>query len=146
VRHQRLTYWCGPASIANALECIGIKRDQEQIAKLCHVTRDGTPEEEIIRAVLACKARVSPWSNRGQRASLAWLHDQLTNHGPAILAVDHDQHWVTAVGALGPRSFWLFDPATGAGFQLLDRAQMVKRWRLGEHRKGPWYYGIGVSL
>jgi ABC-type bacteriocin/lantibiotic exporter with double-glycine peptidase domain len=145
MRHQRLTWWCGPASISNALYAIGISKDQEEIAKLCHVTKNGTNEDEMIRGVLASGAKAAPWSSRHKLKSWQWLQSTLWDHGPAILCVDHDQHWVTAVGILNQTTVWLFDPATGFGWKRYDLGELMARWRLGTHRGGPWYYGIGVS-
>lgn len=145
MKHQRLTYWCGVAAAANALECLGIHRDQEELATLCHVTKkDGTSEEEVMRALLACGAKVAPWDSTKRHKSQVWLMQQLRFFGPAILSVAHAQHWVTAIGTL-KNSVWVFDPATGKGLEHHTWTELMRLWRLGDHAGGPHYYGIGVS-
>jgi hypothetical protein len=139
------------ASAANALECLGIVVDQEHLATLCHVTkRHGTSETELMRALLAYKVKVDPWDSRGRRQSLRWLATHVTEEGPAILAVDNQQHWVTVVGATMRQAIdnwrmWIFDPAAGEGWGLYSPAELADRWRLPNRFKGPNYYGVGVS-
>lgn len=140
---QRLSHWCGPASVANALECLDIKVDQEAIAKECHVVSGGTDETEVMRALLAFGATVDPWNSRYRRKSMDWLQAHLVNHGPAILCVDNNAHWVTVIGTLTQSFFWLFDPAAGAGLTMLSYGELCSRWRT---RGKPGYFGIGVGL
>jgi ABC-type bacteriocin/lantibiotic exporter with double-glycine peptidase domain len=144
LRPQRLTWWCGVASAANALACLGIERDQEDLATLCHVTRkDGTDEDEVMRALLACGAKVAPWYSRHRLRSMQWLQSTLHDHGPAILCVDQYQHWVTVIGSLNQTTFWVFDPAADMGLQMYGWDELVARWR--KAKPSPRYYGIGVS-
>ncbi len=148
MKAQRLTWWCGLAAAANALECLGIDRDQEELATLCHVTKKhGTDEHEIMRALLACGAAVAPWNSRHRLKSRDWLDGWLTEHGPAILCVDQFQHWVTVIGGLAMEHdspvYWVFDPGAGQGLLQYGWDELAKRWR--KARPSPRYYGIGVS-
>jgi hypothetical protein len=144
--HQRLTWWCGLAAASNALELIGIHRDQEELATLCHVTKKhGTDEHEVMRALMACGAKVSPWSSRRKKLSMQWLQSSLLNTGPVILAVSDEQHWVTVIGSLTQTTFLVFDPATGEGLGHYHWDEIAAWWRVSNHRGGPSYYGIAVS-
>lgn len=146
MKHQRLSWWCGPAAVANALECLGIHEDQEKIAVLCHVTKKlGTPEEEILRALLAFRVKVDILDKPAQRVSMAWLRKHLRTLGPAVLCVDNHSHWVTAIGVVADRIL-LFDPSAGKGLQLHTRKTLLARWRLAPTHGGPTYYGIGCAL
>lgn len=142
---QQLSYWCGPASVTNSLLCFGEYVPQEKVAKLCHVTAaHGTDEDEIQRAVLACGYNVAPWHSKKRRESATWIYSQLRDYGPAILAVENEQHWVTAVGLLESRIL-VWDPASGAGLKIYGPHEFMLYWRLHPKKKGPSYFGIGVS-
>ncbi len=147
MRAQQRPYSCGVASIQNALECLGIKRTQGQIRKVCHCDPvDGTHETEVIRGLLACGAKVDEWADPGKLTSMRWLQTHLLDRGPIILCVDRWEHWVTAIGTLNQTTFLVFDPARGTGLRVYDWDGLATRWRLGKADGGPSYYGLGVSL
>jgi ABC-type bacteriocin/lantibiotic exporter with double-glycine peptidase domain len=144
MKAQRLTWWCGLAAASNALECLGIHIDQEELATHCLVTKKhGTDEHEVMRAVMAVGARVSPWHSRRQFRSMQWLQSTLTETGPVLLAVDRWQHWCTVIGSLTKTTFWVFDPAADAGLEAYSWDELAVRWR-NKSEPRP-YYGIGVS-
>jgi ABC-type bacteriocin/lantibiotic exporter with double-glycine peptidase domain len=141
LRHQRKGYWCGIASIANALEVLGIRRTQCEIAKLCDVTpTDGTNETEMKRALLANGVGVDEWSHEGSDGSLWWVDHCLVNGRPVILCVDSDEHWVTLIGLCGTK-YLLFDPSRNTGIEVHTPPSLAARWVNAEGI----YYGIGVS-
>jgi ABC-type bacteriocin/lantibiotic exporter with double-glycine peptidase domain len=141
MRPQRKGYWCGIASIANALEVLGIRRTQREIAKLCDVRPDcGTDETEMKRALLANGVTIDEWVSKGYSNEPGdWLSNQLCT-GPAILCVDNDEHWVTAIGVCGPR-FIVFDPSRNHGIEIHSWDSLAARWVNDDCV----YYGIGVS-
>lgn len=149
MKAQKLKYYCGPAAVANALECFGIPADQEDIVEECHVTpEDGTDETEVKRALLAYKIKIDEWESPNKQDSMSWLWNHLVCHGPAILCVANHQHWVTVVGCLvaGKKiCFWVFDPATGKGWKLYSWNQLAYYWRLAQKYDGPNYYGLGCG-
>ncbi len=146
MKHQQRPYSCGIASIQNALECLGIKRTQGQIRKVCHCDpAEGTHEHEIMRGLLACGAKVDEWVSQVRLESMQWLQMHLMQRGPAILCVDAWEHWCTAIGIVDSATFLVFDPARGAGLKIYDWNGLATRWRLGKSQGGPSYYGIGVS-
>lgn len=145
MNYQKRDYTCGIAAIQNALECIGVKKTQGQIMRLCHCDPDeGTPEEEMKRGLLACGASV--WEIQETKSVKAFsnLHEALETHGPVILCVDAWEHWLTVIGLCGPR-YVVFDPARGAGIRVYDAAGLSTRWRLGRKAGGPSFYALAVQ-
>lgn len=140
MRAQRRGYWCGIASIANALEMLGIRRSQREIARLCHVTPEaGTNETEMKRALLANGVDIDECCYTDPEVALDWLSGHLTR-GPMILCVDNDEHWVTAIGLCSNR-FIVFDPSRNTGIEVHDATSLAARWVNSDGV----YYGIGVS-
>lgn len=140
MRPQRKGYWCGIASIANALEVLGIRRTQREIAKLCDVNpAAGTSEVEMKRALLANGVAVDEWHGTWGKDGCMWLLDQL-DVGPAILCVDDDEHWVTVIGVCG-NNFIVFDPSRNHGIEVHSGETLTKRWVNADGV----YYGIGVT-
>lgn len=143
MKHQSRDYMCGVAAIQNALECVGItKYSQGAIKRLCHVDPDeGTPEDEIMRGLLACGAQVDEASHNTVHEAVYWLQESTDCGSPAIICVDDEEHWVTVIGSLGSQ-FVVFDPARGQGLRLYSSKGLATRWR---SRTKPFYYGIAVS-
>lgn len=141
MKRQAKSYWCGVASIANALEVLGIKRSQREIARLCAVTEDdGTDETEMKRALLANGVHVDELHQRTRPIALYWAEEHITHHGPVVICVDSDEHWCTIIGRCMDR-FVLFDPARNHGIEVHSWVSLAKRWVNDEGV----YYGLGVS-
>ncbi len=149
MRAQRKSHWCGIAAIANALEVLGIKRSQREIARLCHVTPEaGTNETEMKRALLANGMDVDEWPDPEAEAgdcytadqSTLWVRHCLVNGLPVVLCVDNDEHWVTAIGLCGD-NFLLFDPARNTGVEVHNAPSLATRWVNDDGV----YYGLGVG-
>jgi ABC-type bacteriocin/lantibiotic exporter with double-glycine peptidase domain len=144
MKRQAKGYWCGVASIANALEVLGIKRSQREIARLCDVSPEaGTNETEMKRALLANGVQVDEWNGAGD-SNLAWqwLQRHLRDYGPVILCVQNDEHWVTAIGLCDQVRVIIFDPSRNQGIEVHSPRTIETLW-LNEDQVR---YGIGVSL
>jgi hypothetical protein len=142
MRHQRKGYWCGIASIANALEVLGVRRTQREIAKLCHVTPEaGTDETEMKRALLANGVGLDEWHSDIESDSLWWVDKCMGEGWPTIICTDLDEHWCTVIGTCGPR-YVLFDPSRNTGVEILTPPALAKRWV----NQDGIYYGLGCSL
>lgn len=142
VRAQRKGYWCGIASIANALEVLGIRRTQRSIAKLCDVRPEvGTDETEMKRALLANGCDVDEWSDTSMYHALMWAGGCVDSGRPVILCVDNDEHWVTVIGLCGTR-FIVFDPSRNSGIEIHEESSLAARWVNADGV----YYGLGCSL
>lgn len=141
MRAQRKGYWCGIASIANALEVLGIRRTQREIAKLCDVTPEaGTDETEMKRAILANGLGVDEWHDRDPAQSELWVRHCVANGWPPILCVDMDEHWCTIIGLCGEK-YLLFDPSRNTGVEVHTVSSLLERWINSDGI----YYGLGVS-
>lgn len=141
MKRQARSYWCGVASVANALEVLGIRRAQREVNRLCYVSpAAGCDEVEMKRALLANGVGVDEWHDADLNQSALWLRHCIANGMPTILCVDNDEHWVTVLGMCG-ESFIVFDPARNTGVEVHDLVSLGARWINGDGV----YYGIGVS-
>jgi ABC-type bacteriocin/lantibiotic exporter with double-glycine peptidase domain len=143
LKRQARSYWCGVASIANALEVLGIARSQREIQRLCHVSPEaGTDEVEMKRALLANGCDVDEWHDEYfDDNSVWWVRDSVTAGNPVILCVDQSEHWVTVIGICGDR-FVLFDPSRNAGIEVHSADTLAERWADDEDG----YYGLAISV
>jgi len=140
VKRQARSYWCGVASIANALEVLGIRRSQREVERLCHVSPEaGTDEVEMKRALLANGMAVDEWSSKDLDDTIDWLTRHLASAGPAVLCVDDWEHWVTAIGLCGD-AIVLYDPSRNHGVEVHTAQSLAHRWA-----SEGIYYGIGLS-
>lgn len=145
MKAQGKAWTCGVAAAANALECLGIKATQAQVAKHCHTGPvEGTDETEVKRALLAYGCGVDEWEFHMEVLSHDWLRSHLTRRGPVILCVDDWEHYITCIGVCGER-YACFDPSLGAGIRVYTRAGLNTRWCLSRAKSGPVYFGLGVS-
>jgi ABC-type bacteriocin/lantibiotic exporter with double-glycine peptidase domain len=69
-----------------------------------------------------------------------WLDNHLVESGPAILCVDDDEHWVTAIGVCQER-FVVFDPARNTGVEIHDMHSLARRWVNSDGV----YYALGIA-
>jgi ABC-type bacteriocin/lantibiotic exporter with double-glycine peptidase domain len=141
VKRQSKSWWCGVAAIANALEVLGIRRSQREIARSCAVTEvDGTDETEMKRALLANGMHIDEACHQNWEKAADWLSQSLGYGRPVILCCDSDEHWVTAIGTCGS-AFLLFDPSRNHGVEVHTADSLCERWAndYGEH------YGIAVG-
>ena len=145
MKAQGKAWTCGIAAVSNALECLGIRRTQGQVAALCHTSPDaGTDEEELKRALLACGCGVDEWEFALEALSKDWLRQHLYRRGPVVLCMDNFEHWVTCIGVCGD-SYTVFDPALGMGLRVYSWAGLKTRWCLSRAKDGPIYYALGVN-
>jgi len=121
---------CGPASISNALESLGIKRTEAELASLCGQTADGTSPKGIIKCLKAIGNGVKAEVFRERRDEVAVLglwHSISERGRPFILLVDEFDHWVACVGHIGPR-FVVVDSADNALVLFLSAPDLLARW------------------
>lgn len=119
---------CGPASLANALAAIDIKRSQDELAVMCKTTAtEGTSAKRIVAAITALGRK--PLVLREKRAEVAilFLSHWLSQGRPAVLCVDSWSHWVAAIGLMGDRVL-VADSADNELVLSLRRQELADRW------------------
>jgi len=134
---------CGAAALSNALQALGWSGcGQEAVAALAGTTSDGTGAGGLKRAARTLGATVGLISTRAGQDAWALLRAALLDGHAAVLAVDRDEHWVSAVGILGGRVL-LVDPAMVVRPMLSTRTRevLLREWR----GKRGGYYAITVG-
>src|ERR1043165_1507661 len=92
---------CGPASLHNALEAIGIIRSEDELIKLCGQTANGTSARGIIGAIgkIDGNLQATVFRRRSPEEAAIGLWYYVSERGrPGILCVDSFEHWVAVVG------------------------------------------------
>ena len=135
MRFQSNASSCGPASIRNALLCLGVTRSEEELERLAGFTAaSGTSIQGIVKALRTIAGEnpvLSPEVLRESRAQVAILRlsNALYRGRPAIICVDNDTHWVSAVGNLGQDIYHIADPADPELILSINVAQLAQRWK-----------------
>ena len=142
---QETPFGCGPTALLNAYMALGHQKPPTQaaIAELCGTTTDGTNAAQLKRGIR--KLDYVPVALRASTSEEAWslLIGWLYRGCPVIVSVDKDEHWATAIGALGPDRVHLVDSADGAVVVTWDKEQFLEKWK-GRDRRRP-YYGVVVA-
>jgi ABC-type bacteriocin/lantibiotic exporter with double-glycine peptidase domain len=128
---------CGPASLSNALQAVGVIRSQGECEQLCKTTGvAGTTSKNIIAAVKAVGRNPLVIDEKRAETAALFLDHWLRSGRPAVLCVDDWTHWVAAIGVLGDRVL-VADPADNELVIVLSRARLVERWGCKNR-----YYGV----
>lgn len=134
---------CGASALSNSLQALGWSGcGQEAVAELAGTSADGTNAGGLKRAARKLGAAVGIISTRVGQDAWALLRAALLDGCAAVLSVDRDEHWVSAVGILGGRVL-LVDPAMVVRPMLSASARedLLRGWR---GRRGG-YYAITIG-
>ena len=157
VKFQQRPYWCGPASIQNALRALGCRVGQERIAKIAGSTKeDGTDEVGIQQAIKSLGYNHNELCTDVWNQAKSWLDDAVVAGNPVLLCVESWQHWVCVIGALGGRPemrYIIVDPAryehnkSENGVHSWSWKTLAKNWRASHKmsRSEGSYYAISVG-
>ena len=127
MRKMRASYTCGPASIANSLECLGKRVSMVDLAQLAQTTySEGTDFEPIVGAIKRCGFVPIPFEGPVGLA-IPWLKKQVRLGRPVIVCTEEWSHWITVIGALG-QAFVVFDPLPHKGTKVLTVLEFEKLW------------------
>lgn len=131
---------CGALALVNAFDALGEKlgvRAAETLADTSPVK--GTQETGLKKALK--KLEKHPMEIHNKDAFRAWtlLQGFLRQGFPVLLLVDDGEHWVVAIGTLGPERVLVVDSADGAVVQSRDYEQLMARWLASDG-----CYGIAV--
>lgn len=154
MRVQNDDWSCGLAAVQNAMEVHRVAVSRRRLLSLCAANEDdGTPHDEIKRALLALGCAIDEFEHIDFAESEAWLRASLLAGRPVILCVDRWGHWITVIGIVG-RQFLLFDPAGWSewrdatnGLIIANSRALRKRWETAKRVRGRLerFYGIGVA-
>jgi ABC-type bacteriocin/lantibiotic exporter with double-glycine peptidase domain len=130
---------CGPASLSNALQAIGVIRTQAECEQLCRTSGTEGTNTRGLQAAIKAVGR-SPRILNERRADVAWafLCIALVAGRAAVLCVDKGEHWVAVIGVVGDRVL-VADPADNELVLSLSSDQLCVRWASGNR-----YYGVIV--
>ena len=150
---QGLRWTCGPAALVNALIAAGrYGVTEERAVNACKTTRDGTDEDDIKQGLEFLETDYEEFSSNSAENSWNWLRGCLMGGNPVLLAVDDDEHWVTAVGVIG-NGIVIIDPdgyeryiREQNGVFIYYKTDMLNRWCNNSPYDGQeMCYGIEVK-
>lgn len=145
MRYQQNDYSCGPAAIVNALKCFGRHYRERTVQKLCGTTQEGgTDEKSLLTGIRALNWRVTELkaTSRPEAFQKLWT---VLDDSAALLCVDNDSHWITAIGKIG-RRIVIADPKNTVknrkenGVHVVPAPELIRRWR----NAGNEYYGLVI--
>jgi len=128
LRYQSRKSSCGPASLVNALEAIGIERSEDEIGTLAKQDTNGTTPLRMRRAAESIGVEVLNVCEKRQEVAGWLIESQLRSGNPGIIVVDNDEHWVSVVGLLGD-TFIVADPADNDLLLFYSLQGLLDRWK-----------------
>lgn len=152
MRFQKKEHYCGPASVANALEVYKQRVAQEKLATAGGTTDDGSDEEDIKRMILSEGFEPDEYATDLSVAAFGWVWNSLLLGRPVLLCVDRWEHWVCLYGIVGKQVI-MMDPMRTEwnrarhGTYILPREDLLRRWEAAKRVRGKLdrFYGIGIG-
>ncbi len=148
MKFQSLDYSCGPASVINALRCLGIRKTEKQILKVSNTNcKNGTDEKDMIRVLTDLGLRVIKHEQGNLAKAWKWLNNRIKDGNPIIISINNWAHYVTVIGAIGDRVI-IFDPdgkgipGKENGVYVLNKRQLKKKWL---HTTQKLYTGLAIE-
>jgi len=146
MKYQQLPYSCGPASIVNALRCLGVRKAEKTIRKTSNTNpKNGTSEEDMIKVLTDLGFRISKHEQGKFDKAWKWLHSRLKDGNPVIISVRNWQHYVAAIGIIGEKII-IADPDYANkkenGILILNKRRLKKFWY---HTNEKLYTGLAIE-
>jgi len=148
VRYQRTKSSCGSAALANALECLGIRRTEDELAVLCKQTPEGTTATNLRNAIATLEGLRNTVIDEA-RADVGLLRvlQALYEGRPVICCVATQQpwdHWAVAGGVLGfGQRIVCIDSGDNDLVKTRSLDEFVNWWKGPEQAKKP-FWGVVV--
>jgi ABC-type bacteriocin/lantibiotic exporter with double-glycine peptidase domain len=148
MRFQKSKSSCGPAALANALECLGIRRTEDELQALCKTTPDGTNAVSLVKGVRALEGTLGHVIDES-RADVAILRltQSLYEGRPVIVCVNSGKpwdHYAVAGGFLGfNKSITCIDSGDNDLVRHRGLDEFIEWWRGPEGTKKP-FWGVIV--
>lgn len=148
MRFQRTKSSCGPAALANALECLGIRRTEEELAALCKTTSEGTAANNLIKAIGAIEGTQNILVEESRAdVGLIKVVQSLYEGRPVVVCVNTKEpwdHYAVAAGVLGlGKRIVCVDSADEEMVRTRTLDEFVEWWRGPEKAKRP-FWGVIV--
>ncbi len=140
MRLQRNRSSCGSAALCNALECLGVRRTEDEMAVLCKQTPEGTTATNLRKAIATIEGTRNTLIDEA-RADVALLRllQSLYEGRPVIVCVDGWRHWAVAAGVLGfGQRILCVDSADNDLVQTRTLDEFVEWWRAEGAKKPFW--------
>lgn len=140
---QELDFSCGPASIVNALRCLGYKKTEKSILKISNTnSQNGTSEEDMVRVLMSLGFEVKRHEQGNFEKAWKWLCKQLKNGNPVIISVKNWQHYVAVIGVIGEKII-ITDSGdrNENGILVLDKLKLKRFWH---NRIEKLYTGMAI--
>ena len=151
MRLQQCKSSCGPASIVNGAQVLGVRVAEATVRKLAGTTReDGTDSHQMIEAIRGVGLTASEYTTESRNHAWRWLHGTILQGSVPILCVDSWGHWVTCIGMLGDVVI-IFDPTHTVrnkreyGVHALPKDKLMRRWQHAKKSKETPIYAICMS-
>jgi ABC-type bacteriocin/lantibiotic exporter with double-glycine peptidase domain len=128
MRYQSRKSSCGPASLVNALEALGIGRSEDEIGALSKQDTNGTTSSNLRKAAEAVGVEVMNVCEQREEVAGWLIESQIRSGHPGIIVVDNDEHWISVVGILG-NTFIVADPADNDLLLFYSLTGLLTRWR-----------------
>ena len=141
MKYQSSKSSCGPASLSNALEALGIERTEDELATLSKQDTTGTTSINLRKAAEAVGVEVNNVVIQNAESAAWCVSYHMTAGHPGILVVDNDEHWVALVGHLNG-TYIVADSADNDLLLFYSEEQLLERWR-NEHCK---YNGFFLAV
>ena len=128
MRYQSRKSSCGPASLANALEALGIERTEDELGTLSKQDANGTSSINLRKAAEAIGVEVVSIIEQREESAGWALSAFLRSGHSAVIVVDSDTHWIAVVGMLGDR-FIVADAADNDLLLYYSLGELLSRWK-----------------
>jgi hypothetical protein len=145
MKPQTREWYCGPATLQNALYVFGLPSvTQHKIAKLCGTTEeDGSDSDDMLRGAMALELSVSPWHEQNWQTIFYNIRETIAEGGAVALCTDSWEHWVLAFATRNYDHVVVCDPATTNKPHIRIYDSKSLSVRCFSKNKKP-YYAIGL--
>jgi len=135
VKRQKKPWSCGAAVVRNALRVFGIRVSEHDIWPVANTSKSyGTSEKGIITALRYWGCTVVDHHFDDKTEAWDWLHETLQEGRVVILAAENWEHWVLAIGSLGPNGVVVFDSSNFKNnvyencTHILNKKKLMHKW------------------
>lgn len=133
MRQQSHQHSCGAVALCNAAEAVGVRITEDEAINLVGADPvEGTQPSGIKKALKKLDLTASIVKTKDPALAYWTLVGALEHGNPAILLVDQDEHWVSAIGILGSRVV-IADSADAGTVVITEYGRLMQRWSCPEY-------------